>query len=186
MTIAMSQDISGGNGSIKLSQYRLSSLFVATGVVSSILTAFVACKNTYEVHGAVGSSFGPILVGFFVFVTLPFLLFRRIRRFVCVLIIGACLAYSIRQAVLKNRLSDLKIEVARIVEFLEEYGAENGRYPEDLSGYTFQKPKLKTFIIYNNPRYAPYSIVFHPYRYTGTGHWYYPRHGFYRYYYEDD
>ena len=173
----------GNNATAKRRQYRLITLFVATTVIASILTAFAACRNTYEVHGAVGSALCPFLVGFFVLISLPFLFVRRLRRFVCVLVIVASIIFSIRQAVLKRRLHDLKDEVAQIVKFLEAFGTTHGRYPNDLAGYKFRNPELKPLIIYNSPRYARYSIVFHPYPYSGTGHWYYPGSG---YYFEDD
>ena len=164
-------------------QFQLSSLFIATAVIASILTAFVACNDTYEVHGAVGPGLCRIFVGFFVLTSIPFLFSRRLRRVVCLLIILGCIGFSIRQSVLKKRLRNLKAEVSQIVVFLEAHQTNNGRYPEDLSGYTFRNASLKPFIIYNNPRYSPYAIVFHPFKYTGTGHWYYPGHG---YYFEDD
>lgn len=170
-------------GQLKPSQYRLSSLFFANAVAASILAAFVACKDTYEIHGAVGSSLVPILLGLFVACCIPFLISQRLRRAVCVLMIVGCIAFSIRQTILKMRMRDLKTEVTQIIAFLEEYSSENGKYPDDLSGYTFRNPRLKPYVVYNNPPYSPYAILFHPSKYTGIGHWYYPGHG---YYFEDD
>jgi hypothetical protein len=71
----------------KANQYRLTSLFVTTAVIASILAAVVACKNSYEIQGAIGQFLISLFLGLFVAVSSALLFWRPLRRSVCLVII---------------------------------------------------------------------------------------------------
>jgi hypothetical protein len=168
----------------KPAQYRLSHLFLATTVVASILSALVACRTTYETHGAVPSGFVRMGLAAFLFISCGLFYSRRYRRPLCVVVVIICATFSYRQAVLSKRLRDLKFEVSHVIVFLEQYNNEYGKYPADLTDYKFHDPSLTRYVDYITQWYSPYAIRFHTKEYTGIGYWYYAGSG--EYYFEDD
>jgi len=162
-------------------QFRLSHLFVATTVLAAIMMWVASWRTSYELHGAVGSASVIFFGGLFLMVSLFFLAFRRLRIFTCIVIVCVSSFFGVRDAVYAKRLRDLKTEVSHIAAFIDQHKAKYGKVPSDLSAYAYHQPELQQYIEYN--AYSLGSIRFHPFRYTGVSHWWYPDSG---YYFEDD
>ena len=171
-------------------QFRISHLLAVTTVAAAILTGLFYLPTAYETDGS-PNLFWMLLVPFLVMVLLG-LWSDRLRKPTCVAIVVVCCAFSFRQAKLMTRYRNLQGEVALIIAYVERFHTEHGEYPDDLSGYQFMRPELKSYILFQPARggdlYAnripdPYRIRFHPTDATGIGHWYGPGSG---YFFEDD
>ena len=82
------------------------------------------------------------------------------------------------QLYLGQRLIDLQAESARIVAYAYEQKLVTGKYPSDLSGYTFSNPATQKFLqdyTYNDMDDS--FSIFYSVGTPSTSHWYNPKQG---------
>jgi len=105
------------------------------------------------------------------------LLFRRPPITIVALLLVAIPVIA-QQMHLGTRYVLLKHEATRIVQYLETVKAATGRYPADLSGYTFAHPDYKTHFRGYTPDPAEGGYVFYWHVIQpGISHWYSPSGG---------
>jgi len=168
-------------------QFSLSLLFIIVTFVAVVTASATFLPSVYYTEGGVGAGLVVMLFCLFVIVASICMCFRRLRIATFVITLVACGLFIYHQSSLNERLEQLKVEVARIIAYVDAFKAAHNEFPRDLSRYEYQQPELQTYIAYGPPGakgYKSYHIVYQPTgTYQGIGHWYFGDRG---YWFEDD
>ncbi len=108
-----------------------------------IMSGFLA----YETIGAIVSAiyFATIITVNLIAAIIAF----RFRTLAMMIIIVTAVAIIPYQIALGQRMMNLERETTYIVTYAYEKKLQNGAFPKDLSGYTFQNPEISKFISYS-------------------------------------
>lgn len=112
-------------------------------ILLEIMSGFLA----YETIGAIvsGIYFTAIVIVNLIAIVIAF----RSRTLATIIIIVAAIVIIPYQMILGQRLGKLTQETTHIVTYAYEQRWQQGAFPNNLSGYTFQNPEISKFISYS-------------------------------------